>query len=70
MLKGLEYEKCLEDDKEVKCGPYSTYTNLNIRDGVLLKGNRTIIPESLQENIIKEVHGQYHYGAPNAIPWN
>ena len=59
--------KCLEDDKEVKCGPYSTYTNLNIRDGVLLKGNRTIIPESLQENIIKEVHGQYHYGAPNTM---
>ena len=59
--------KCLEDNKEVKCGPYSTYTNINIRDGVLLKGNRTIIPESLQENIIKEVHGQYHYGAPNTM---
>ena len=62
-----EVIKCLIENKEIEAGPYKNYNNLDVQDGVLYKGLRVVIPEELQEAIIKEVHGQHHVGAPNTL---
>ena len=58
---------CLNDGKEIEAGPYKQYTNLSIRDGLLCKGLRVIVPDKWQEPIIRELHGQHHVGAPNTL---
>ena len=59
--------KCIEDKTQIEVGPYKNYNNMSIEDGLLSKGLRVIVPDALQEVIIKELHGQHHYGAPNTL---
>ena len=60
-------KEAIKADKKITTGPYRKYANISIKDGVLHKGSRIMIPDSLQEQITKEMHGQYHYGAPNTL---
>ena len=58
---------CLDSGKEIETGPYRQYTNLSIREGLLCKGLRVIVPDEWQDPIVREVHGQHHVGAPNTL---
>ena len=57
----------IETSQEVSSGIYRSYKNLNIADGILWKGSRILIPETLQKMLIQEYHGQYHPGVENTI---
>ena len=46
-------------------GPFKRYSNLNINNGLLCKGNRIMIPKAIAEQIIREYHGQQHPGVDN-----
>lgn len=50
---------------EVSKGNFRSYPNLEIDNGMLWKGERIVIPESLQEVLLTEYHGQYHPGVEN-----
>ena len=54
---------CLNKGKEIEAGPYKQYTNLSIKDGLLCKGLRIIVPDEWQEPVVRELHGQHHVGA-------
>ena len=58
---------CLNKGKEIEAGPYKQYTNLSIKDGLLCKGLRIIVPDEWQEPVVRELHGQHHVGAPNKL---
>ena len=55
----------LEKDQEVLTGIYKSYRNLSVSNGMLWKGNRILIPETLQKKVMQEYHGQYHPGVEN-----
>lgn len=55
----------LRNDQQIDKGIYKSYANLNLSDGILWKGNRILIPKTLQKKVIQEYHGQYHPGIEN-----
>ena len=62
---------CLNKGKEIEAGPYKQYTNLSIKDGLLCKGLRIIVPDEWQEPVVREL---YEYMASTMsellISWN
>ena len=57
----------LKASQMISKGIYKSYANLNLSDGMLWKGNRILIPESLQNYVVQEYHGQYHPGIENTV---
>ena len=57
----------LKASQMISKGIYKSYANLNLSDGMLWKGNRILIPESLQNHVVQEYHGQYHPGIENTV---
>ena len=57
----------LKQGKDVSAGPYKNFTSLSVRDDLLCKGNRIVIPKGLTNQIIQEYHGQSHPGVENSI---
>jgi len=69
-MKDRELKRAIEaikENKTLKNGPYKKYTTLSVKDGILYKGGRIVVPDVLQDNLIKEFHGQQHVGADNTI---
>ena len=57
--------KQLKEEGKVTKGIFRTYPNLAVDEDVLWKGERVMIPASLQELVLTEYHGQYHPGIEN-----
>ena len=57
----------LKNGKRIIKGPFRTLKNLNIKNGLLRKGERIVIPEKFQAELINQVHGQHHLGSENTI---
>ena len=57
----------LEVSGEITKGINRGYKNLTVRNGALYKGERVVIPKSLIDRIVVEVHGQYHAGVENTL---
>jgi hypothetical protein len=57
----------LKNEESVKKGIFKTYRNLSLRDSVLYKGERIVVPPSLSMLLLQEYHGQYHYGIENTL---
>ena len=57
-------KQLLAEGKVIK-GTFKNYPNLSISDDLLWRGERVVIPESLQEILLTEYHGQYHPGSEN-----
>ena len=57
--------KQLSEVGQIRSGTFRPYKNIRVKDGILYKGNRIMAPKTLQEVIIREYHGQYHYGVNN-----
>lgn len=52
-------------NKSINKGTFRNVKNLQLKNGLLLRGQRIVIPESMQEHIIEMVHGQHHLGVEN-----
>ena len=59
--------KKLEEQKKINKGPFRNIRFLHIEDDVLKRGERIVIPEKLQREVVDELHGQYHSGAENTV---
>lgn len=57
----------LESKGTVKNGIFRTYHSLSVRDGILYKGERVVLPNSLTKQMAIEMHGQYHAGIENTL---
>ena len=57
--------QCVKSGKQPKKGPLKNIQGLRIVDGILMKFNKVVVPESLTEKIVSECHGQYHNGIDN-----
>ena len=57
----------IKANKKVTKGPFRTTKGIHVTDGVLKKGEKIVVPESLQLQIIREIHGQYHDGIENTM---
>ena len=57
----------LEHTGEIKKGIYRTYRNISLRNGMLYKGERIIMPKTLTDRVVVEMHGQYHAGVENTL---
>ena len=57
----------LEDNGEISKGIFKAYSNLEVKDDILWKGLRIMIPADLIDHVVREYHGQYHHGAENTI---
>lgn len=55
--------KELKKKGEVNKGFYRNYPNLKVKDDLLHKGDRIIIPPKHTETLITDFHGQYHPGS-------
>ena len=55
----------LESTGGITKGIFRSHSNIELREKLLWKGTRIIIPHSLQEQIIREYHGQHHPGKEN-----
>ena len=55
----------LESKGKIAKGVFRSHSNIESKDGIMWKGTRIIIPESLQARLIQEYHGQHHPGAEN-----
>ena len=51
----------------IKKGIFKSYKSMSVKEDLLHKGERIMIPESLQEHVMREYHGQHHPGAENSI---
>ena len=51
--------------KQLKKGPLKNVQGLRITEGLLMKFNKVVVPETLTERIVTEYHGQYHSGIDN-----
>ena len=54
---------CIKSGDKVTKGPFRNYTNISLQDGLLCKGGRIVVPDSLAEDLICQYHGQSHAGA-------
>ena len=52
--------------KQLKKGPLKNVQGLKIVEGMLMKFNKVVVPETLTKNIVLECHGQYHSGVDNS----
>ena len=59
--------KKLQEEKKINKGPFRNIRFLHIEDGLLKRGERIVIPEKLQREVVDELHGQYHSGAENTV---
>ena len=57
--------KQVKEEGKITKGIFRTYANLTVDGDVLWKGERVVIPASLQETVLTEYHGQYHPGIEN-----
>jgi hypothetical protein len=57
----------LEDKGEIRKGIFKSYSNLEVKDDILWKGLRIMIPADLIDHVMREYHGQYHHGAENTM---
>ena len=57
----------LEQTGEIEKGIYRTYRNISLRNGKLYKGERIVVPKTLVDRIVVEMHGQYHAGVENTL---
>ena len=55
----------LQVNKKINKGPFRNVKFLQFDDDLLKRGERIIIPESMQNEVIKELHGQHHVGIEN-----
>jgi transposase InsO family protein len=54
-------EKCCELPKEIR--PFWTIKDyLSIDNGVILKGEQIVVPDSMQQDILEQIHSQCHQG--------
>ena len=47
----------LEQTGEIEKGIYRTYRNISLRNGTLYKGERIVVPKTLVDRILVEMHG-------------
>ena len=59
--------KQLKQGGVIKSGVFRSYGNISVRNGLLCKGERIMIPKSLQNQVMCEYHSQHHPGAENSI---
>ena len=55
----------IKEGNIISKGPYRNYSNLSIRNGLLCKGGRVVIPPTVTQDLIRQYHGQAHVGAEN-----
>ena len=55
----------LATSNKIETGIYKSYANLNVANGIIWKGDRILIPKTLQTKVMQEYHGQYHPGVEN-----
>ena len=55
----------MKSGKQLKKGPLKNVQGLEIVEGMLMKFNKFVVPETLTENIVSECHVQYHNGIDN-----
>ena len=68
-------DRCDEIPKQLR--PYWSYRNeLSVEDGVILKGERVLIPRSMQADVLQRVHAGHHgiekckLRAKSCVYWN
>ena len=59
--------QCIKTGKKINKGPFRNLKNISVKNGLLRKGERIIVPENFQAELLKDAHGQHHLGIENTI---
>ena len=51
---------CIKSGDKVTKGPFRNYTNISLQDGLLCKGGRIVVPDSLAEDLLCQIY-KYRY---------
>ena len=59
--------QCIKTGKKINKGPFRNLKNISVKNGLLRKGERIIVPENFQAELLKDAHGQHHLGIENTM---
>ena len=57
----------LDVSGKITKGIFKSHSNIAVKDKLLWKGSRIMIPKALYKSITQEFHGQYHHGGDNTV---
>ena len=57
----------LDISGKITKGIFKSHSNIAVKDELLRKGSRIMIPKALYKSITQAFHGQYHHGGDNTV---